>query len=89
MLRRLLLASTVSALALSTAIAEEHPAKLAGHVVLPAATFIDAPADAPADLKTSGKFSTGPTRVEALGSVEGKSRGCPTGRKVPFKGQPV
>ena len=40
MLRRLLLASTVSVLALSTAIAEEHPAKLAGHVVLPAATFI-------------------------------------------------
>lgn len=93
MLRRLLLASTVSIgalpLTLTTAIADEHPAKLAGHVVLPAATFIDPPADAPADLKLSGKFATGPKRVEAPGSVEGKSRGRPTGLKVPFKGQPI
>ena len=89
MLRRLMLASTVSLLALSAATAAEHQAKLAGHVVLPAATFIEPPADAPADLKTSGKFATGPTRVEALGSVEGKSRGRPTGLSVPFKGQPV
>lgn len=93
MLRRLLLASTVSIgalpLTLTTATADEHPAKLAGHVVLPAATFIDPPADAPADLKLSGKFATGPKRVEAPGSVEGKSRGRPTGLKVPFKGQPI
>lgn len=87
--RRLLLASTVSILTLSAAAAEEHPAKLAGHVILPAATFIDVPADAPADLKTSGKFATSPIRTEALGSVEGKSRGRPTGVKVPFKGQPL
>src|SRR6266571_6756919 len=46
----------------------EFPAKLAGHVVMPAATFIDAPADAPADLKTSGKYTTG-KRVDALGTV--------------------
>ena len=79
MLRRLMLASTVSLLALSAAAATEHQATLAGHVVLPAATFIEPPADAPADLKTSGKFATGPTRVEALGSVEGKSRGVRPG----------
>ena len=93
MLRRLLLASTVSMLALPlarpAAIADEHLAKLAGHVIVPAATFIDPPADAPADLKLSGKFATGPKRVEVPGSVEGKSRGRPTGLKVPFKGQPI
>ena len=52
MLRRLLLASTVFILALplalTAAIADEHSAKLAGHVLVPAATFIDPPADAPA-----------------------------------------
>ena len=51
-------------------------------------SFIDAPADAPADLKTSGKYTTG-KRVEALGSVEGKSYGRPTGVSLPFKGQPL
>lgn len=89
MLRRFLLASTVSILASPIAIADEHPAKLAGHVLVPAATFIDPPADAPADLKLSGKFATGPKRIEVPGSVEGKSRGRPTGLKVPFKGQPI
>jgi len=44
--------STVATIILtaSTALAQsegEFPAKLAGHVVMPAATFIDAPADAP------------------------------------------
>lgn len=64
------------------------PATLAGHALLPAKTFIEAPADAPADLKVSGKFTTG-TRVEAVGSVEGKSGGRPTGVSLPFQGQPV
>ncbi|ETR78111.1 isocitrate dehydrogenase [Afipia sp. P52-10] len=66
----------------------EFPATLAGHAVLPAETFIEAPADAPADLKTSGKYTTG-RRVEALGSVMGKSYERPTGVSVPFKGQPL
>jgi hypothetical protein len=35
--------------------------------VLPAQSFIDAPADAPDDLKTSGKYTTG-RRVDAVGS---------------------
>src|SRR3954468_7566081 len=75
----------------STALAQsegEFPAKLAGHVVMPAATFIDPPADAPADLKTSGKYTTG-KRVDALGTVMGKSYERPTGVSLPFKGQPL
>lgn len=67
---------------------EPFPAKLEGHIVIPAETFIDAPADAPADLKTSGKF-TGGNRVDAAGSIEGKSFGRPTGAKYPFTGQPI
>ena len=41
---------------------QEYPATLAGHAVLPAQSFIDAPADAPADLKVSGKYTTGRRR---------------------------
>ncbi|MFX5340187.1 esterase-like activity of phytase family protein, partial [Acinetobacter baumannii] len=33
-------------------------------------------------------FTTG-TRVDAIGSVEGKSFDRPTGVKLPFKGQPL
>lgn len=75
----------------STALAQsegEFPAKLAGHVVMPAESFIDAPADAPADLKTSGKYTTG-KRVDALGTVMGKSYERATGVSLPFKGQPL
>jgi hypothetical protein len=67
---------------------EPFPAKLAGHAVLPAESFIEAPADAPVDLKTSGKYVSG-RRVDALGSVMGKSADRPTGVSTPFKGQPV
>ena len=85
--------STVATIILtaSTALAQsegEFPAKLAGHVVMPAESFIDAPADAPADLKTSGKYTTG-KRVDAAGSVMGKSYERPTGVSLPFKGQPL
>jgi hypothetical protein len=64
------------------------PATLAGHAVMPAQSFVAAPNDAPVDLKTSGKFTTG-KRVEALGTVEGLSGGRPTGVSLPFKGQPL
>lgn len=69
-------------------------ATLAGHVFLPAQSFVDAPADAPASLKTSGKF-TGAQRNDMLNSVEGISalsdRAAPRkiGISLPFKGQPV
>lgn len=68
---------------------QEFSARLVGHAVLPASTFIQAPADAPDDLRLSGKFAGGPTRVEQPGSVEGRSGGRPTGLKFPFPGQPV
>uniref|UniRef100_E6VQG2 Phytase-like domain-containing protein n=1 Tax=Rhodopseudomonas palustris (strain DX-1) TaxID=652103 RepID=E6VQG2_RHOPX len=91
-MRKLLLGSVaVFALATSAALAQsegEFPATLAGHAMLPAASFIDAPQDAPDDLKTSGKYTTG-KRIEALGSIEGKSNGRPTGVSLPFKGQPL
>ena len=67
----------------------EFPATLAGHAVLPAQTFIDPPADAPEDLKISGKFTDGLTRNEKMGTFEGRSAGRPTGVFLPFKGQPV
>jgi hypothetical protein len=75
----------------STAFAQsegEYPAKLAGHAVLPALTVIDAPADAPADLKNAGKYTTG-KRVDAAGTVMGKSYERDTGISLPFKGQPL
>ena len=62
-------------------------ATLVGHAVLPAESMIEAPADAPADLKVSGKFTTG-VRTDAIGTIEGKSFDRPTGVKLPFKGQP-
>ena len=65
-----------------------YPATLAGHALLPAMTVIPAPKDAPADLRVSGKFTTG-QRVEKIGSVEGLSAGRPTGVSLPFKGQPL
>ena len=93
--------SSLNLLALSNAIAltgaliatplhaqTAFPATLAGHVVLPAQSFIAAPADAPSDLQVSGKFTSG-KRVEAVGTVEGMSAGRPTGVSVPFKGQPI
>jgi hypothetical protein len=72
----------------SSALAQSQPANLAGHVVIPAATFIPAPADAPEDLKMSGKFTTG-KRVDAVGTIEGRSNNRPTGLKLPFNGQPA
>ena len=64
------------------------PATLAGHAVLPAASYIPAPADAPADLKSAGKYTSG-VRVEAMGSVVGRSFERPTGINLPLPGQPL
>lgn len=84
-----LLAGSLASIALAApALAESFPATLAGHAVIPAETFVGAPADAPTDLKTPGKFTTG-KRVDAMGTIEGKSAERPTGVKMPFKGQPV
>ena len=67
---------------------EVFNAELVDHAVMPAQTFIAAPKDAPANLQTSGKFTTG-KRVENMGSVEGTSYDRPTGVFLPFKGQPL
>ena len=66
----------------------EFTVQLAGHAFLPAPSFIATPADAPADLRVSGKFTTG-ARVERLDSVQGRSANRPTGISLPFVGQPL
>ena len=82
-----------SALALIAAITptradQVFPATLAGHAMIPAATYIPAPDDAPADLKSAGKYTTG-RRVEAMGTVMGMSFERPTGIALPLPGQPI
>ncbi|TAJ31172.1 esterase-like activity of phytase family protein [Bosea sp. (in: a-proteobacteria)] len=68
---------------------EAFPSSLLGQAILPAFTIIPAPAEAPEDLKVSGKFLKPGTRVEAIGTVAGTSAGRPTGISTPFAGQPV
>ena len=87
-MRALMLPFVVLLLTSTAAFSNEFPATLAGHAILPALSFIDAPADAPTDLKTSGKYSNG-KRTDAIGSVMGKSNERPTGVSLPFKGQPL
>lgn len=77
--------SVVSNLAIAQV---EVPAVLAGHAVLPAASAIAAPDDAPADLRNAGKY-TSKQRVEKLGSVMGKSADRETGIALPIEGQPL
>jgi hypothetical protein len=94
---RFAIATLTSLLAITPAAADRaFPAKLAGHAVLPASSFFDPPADAPADLAISGKF-TAPDRkrLDTVGAVMGTSyisaKDAPreTGIKLPFKGQPL
>ncbi|TPP10626.1 esterase-like activity of phytase family protein [Rhizobium glycinendophyticum] len=76
----------------SSALADEtvFTARLVNHAILPANTIIAAPDDAPAYLKTSGKFTTADRkRAEELGSVPGKDGVRPTGLSLPFDGQPL
>lgn len=74
----------------SSAEEKTFPAKLVNHAILPANTIIAAPADAPAYLKSAGKFSTADRkRADALGSMPGKDGVRPTGLSLPFDGQPM
>ncbi|WP_341987294.1 esterase-like activity of phytase family protein [Azorhizobium sp. AG788] len=73
-----------------------YTATLEGQVVLPAATFVAPPADAPTDLKVSAKFtSPDRTRNDKPGSEPGASvlsaKEAPrtTGISLPFEGQAV
>ncbi len=90
---------TIAALAVATApvLAQEaFEAELAGHAVLPAMTFVPAPAAAPAAFQVSGTF-TGPggARLDELYALEGSTwladETAPrtTGLFRPFVGQPV
>jgi len=84
-----LLSGCIALIAPVSASAQEvFNAELVEHAVMPAQTFIPAPKDAPSNLLTSGKFTTG-KRVENLGSIEGTSYDRPTGVFLPFKGQPL
>lgn len=92
MTKALLTSAALFILFVSQASAEEKafPAKLVNQAILPANTIIPAPADAPAYLKTSGKFSTADRkRADALGSVPGKDGVRLTGLSLPFDGQPL
>jgi hypothetical protein len=81
---RVLLALLASAAA-TTALAQDRvPATLVGHSALPAASFSDLPADAPAEAAISGKFLATMKRADAPGSVA-----QPTGLPTPFQGQPM
>ncbi|MBW8319520.1 MAG: esterase-like activity of phytase family protein [Rhizobium sp.] len=85
-----LLASISLFLLAAPALADEiaFPAKLVSHAVLPANTIIAAPADAPAHLKSSGKFTTADRkRTGALGTIPGKDGVRLTGLSMPFDGQ--
>lgn len=92
------IAATLVLAAVAPATAQtQFPAVLAGHAILPAATFVAAPSDAPDSLKLSGKYTTPDgRRQDAPGSMPGTSflsdRAAPrpTGLSVPFAaGQPV
>jgi hypothetical protein len=83
----LLLSSTM--LAAAQEAPREFPARLTGHALLPAKSFVPAPSDAPDDLKVSGKFVTPGKRATEIGTVPGLSGGRPTGLSTPFEGQPV
>jgi len=88
-MKKIMILLSVCPLVSTPALAQqEFPATVAGHVALPAKSFIQAPADAPADLTQPGKYVTG-RRVDSLGSVMGKSNGRPTGISTPLEGQPL
>ncbi|UPY36556.1 esterase-like activity of phytase family protein [Sediminicoccus sp. KRV36] len=94
-MRRLLLATAAAiSLALPAAADSRFEARLAGHAILPAATFVAPPADAPEYFRLSGRF-TGPgnLRNEQPGSIPGVSLPGygprPTGLAMPFPGQPL
>ena len=91
----LLAAGLVASLVATTANADTRfEATLAGHAMLPAATFIAPPEGAPPGLARSGRFTgAGNIRMEAPGSIPGSTGPAPNGRatglSLPFNGQPV
>ncbi|MBR0653994.1 esterase-like activity of phytase family protein [Plastoroseomonas arctica] len=94
-MRTLLLAATAAIALTAGAQADQRfEATLAGHAILPAATFVPPPAGAPPGFALSGRF-TGPgnLRNDRVGSLPGDT-GPTYGRRItglslPFQGQPV
>ncbi|HZP20160.1 MAG TPA: esterase-like activity of phytase family protein [Bauldia sp.] len=87
----LLAAAAAAALIAGPACADQkYPATLVAQAILPAATFIAAPADAPDSLRVAAKY-TNPDRrrVDALATVPGMDGVRPTGLSMPFDGQAV
>ncbi len=80
-------ASLVASAPLFASEIKEFPASLAGHAMVPSATYLPAPIDAPEDLKTSGKFVAPMRRLDASTPVMGRSAGRPTGISTPLPGQ--
>jgi hypothetical protein len=94
-MRRLLLATAAAiSLGLPAAADTRFEARLVGQAILPAATFLAPPADAPEYFRISGRFTgAGNIRNEVLGSIPGVSLPGygprPTGLAMPFPGQPL
>jgi hypothetical protein len=90
--RALTLGTVLCSLAVPALAEDAFPATLAGHALIPAATVIAPPADAPKDAGVSGKF-TGAVRVMEPETVMGDTGALhgkrPTGIMLPFKGQPL
>jgi len=77
-----------SLLALTASVAAQDAVKfdaiLKAHAELPAQTFVPAPADAPASLSVSGRFTSG-KRIETMYGYANPASGL----AMPFAGQPV
>jgi hypothetical protein len=88
-------AALAGAVPLASAGADQRfEATLAGHAILPAASFVAPPQGAPPGFALSGRFAgPGNQRVERPESVPGSTgpapNGRPTGLSFPFRGQPV
>ena len=95
-MRRLLLATAaaISLAAPPVSADTRFEARLVGQAILPAATFLAPPADAPEYFRISGRFTApGNARNERVGSFPGVSLPGygprPTGLAMPFPGQPL
>lgn len=94
-MKRLLLAAAAAVALSAPASADQRfPARLVGFAAIPAMTMITPPADAPAGMWVSGKF-TGPgnlrnDRPMSIPGDTGPVHGSrPTGISLPFVGQPL
>ncbi|TCH98667.1 hypothetical protein EJV46_08825 [Roseococcus sp. SYP-B2431] len=98
-MRRVLLLATIASLGaasltLPAAAEQRFEARLAGHAILPAATFVPPPEGAPPGFSVSGRFAgANGLRLQQPGSLMGNTGAAygsrETGIALPFQGQPV